>query len=636
MIRHIEYDSNADTAYDRAVNSAAAIGFGYWRLVTEYESPTSFNQKIAFKSVRNALSVRVDPLATESDGSDMSFAFIESLFAREDFKREYPDATANNFVFNDGTNAYSGWLSDATVLVCDYYCIKKTVEDVVLLSNGETGFKSDLIELPKGIKVVQTRKGERRRVMLYKITGVDILERTEIMCKWIPVFPVYGDEVDIEGKVVRSGMIRNAKGPCTAYNVMMSGATEEIALRTKSPYIGAEGFMEGHEDGWAQANNRALPAIEYKPTTVDGVLAPPPARQPMADIPAGMLAMAMHAQDNKKKTMGLFDASLGARGTATSGRQEIAQQSEGDMANSHYSDNLIRSVIHCGRCINCMIPHYYDTERIAKTLREDGTMEYATINQALPSPQVDEKTGAIRTVLNDMTCGEFDITVSAGPAYSTLRQEAAEGMAENMAKNPALWGVIGDLYVKNQDWPGADAMAERIKKTIPPQLLEGEDKDEPQDVIQTPRGPLPVSQVPQVLADLDGQLQAAAQAMEKAQADKAQAEVLKQRNEGEKTALDSERVKIEAFQAETERLKMLADAETDRLKLAADAERERIGAVQAEAQSQREAMKKDETAVPTLDEIARLIEQSRPPVPTSMTIRAPSGQVYEVDMKTRH
>jgi len=47
-------------------------------------------------------------------------------------------------------------------------------------------------------------------------------------------------------------------------------------------------------------------------------------------------------------------------------------------------------------------------------------------------------------------------------------------------------------------------------------------------------------------------------------------------------------------------------------------------------------MKKDETAVPTLDEIARLIEQSRPPVPTSMTIRAPSGQVYEVDMKTRH
>jgi hypothetical protein len=61
LIRHIEYDSNADVAYDTAVNSAAAIGFGYFRLLTDYESPTSFDQKIMFQRIRNALSVRDRP-----------------------------------------------------------------------------------------------------------------------------------------------------------------------------------------------------------------------------------------------------------------------------------------------------------------------------------------------------------------------------------------------------------------------------------------------------------------------------------------------------------------------------------------------------------------------------------------------
>ena len=191
---------------------------------------------------------------------------------------------------------------------------------------------------------VKTRKGERRKVMLRKITAADILETTEIKCKWIPMFPVYGDEVDIEGKVTRSGIVRHAKGPAQSYNVMMSSATEEIALRAKAPYIAAEGSFEGFEDDWQQANNRMFPYLEHAMVVApNGAIAPAPQRQPMADIPSGMLAMAAHAAENIKRTTGLFDASMGARGTATSGKQEIAQQREGDMANYHYSDGLLRS-----------------------------------------------------------------------------------------------------------------------------------------------------------------------------------------------------------------------------------------------------------------------------------------------------
>lgn len=660
MIRHIEYDSNADIAYDTAVNSSAAIGFGYWRLITDWESPTSFNQKIMYQRIRNALSVKTDPLAVQADGSDMQFCFIECVYPRDEFKREWPETNASDpSFFNDGSNQYVGWLSDTTVLVCEYYRIEKTEATVVLLSNGESGFEDDLIEMPPGVTVTQKRDGERSKVMLYKITGADILEKTEIKCRWIPVFPVYGDEVDIEGKVIRSGIVRNAKGPAQSYNVFITGATEEIALRTKNPWIGAEGQFATNEDQWAQANNRAFPYLEYDPVTVDGKLAPPPQRQPMADVPAGMLAMAMHSRDNVKATTGLFDSSLGARGTATSGIQEREQQQQGDMANFHYMDGLLRSIRHCGRCIDCMIPNYYDAARVVKIMRDDNTMEHAQINQ--PQNEVDEEGNAIQSVLNDMTCGEYDVTVEAGPAYSTMREESADAMGEAMNKNPALWGVFGDLYVKSRDWPNAQEIAERVAKTIPPQIRGPEEGDESEPMVQTPQGPVPSPQAGQMIADLMAQLQQATEAVQKADAAKQQAEVLKQQHligeqqlEPTRSAVEVKRLDAEiakanaaslaaqadAIKAEADLIRAQAEAGTAPIRAEAEVHTSRASVLQAENELRQPvvlpksadelAAEKEDKEAQMLSSVQRLLDAR--PMPKGMTIKAPSGLDYEVTL----
>src|ERR1700678_111229 len=52
MIRAIERDSSADIAYDTAFESAVSNGFGYIRILTEFESPRSHRQIIAIKRVR--------------------------------------------------------------------------------------------------------------------------------------------------------------------------------------------------------------------------------------------------------------------------------------------------------------------------------------------------------------------------------------------------------------------------------------------------------------------------------------------------------------------------------------------------------------------------------------------------------
>lgn len=619
LIRHIEYDSNADVAYDRAVNSAAAVGFGYFRLVTDFEGATSWNQNIMFRSVRNALSVRIDPLSTEPDGSDMKYAFVEYRMSKDAFRREWPGATAATTTL--AGDEYSSWITDADVLICDYYKIETRRTTIVLLSTGESGPKDELVppdgRLPAGLTITKEREGEMSRTMLYKITGVDVLARTEIKCEWIPVFPVYGDEIDIEGKVIRAGIIRNAKGPAQMYNATMTSATEEVLMRAKAPWVMAEGQEEGYEDEWEQANVRAFPYLRYKPVGLGDKLAPPPQRNQMADVPTGLLSLAMHASDNIKKTTGLFDASLGARGTATSGKQELAQQREGDVANYHYMDGLLRTIRHCGRCINNMIPAYYDTERTVKILGEDGATSYATINKA----------GSL-----DMKAGKYDVTVTAGPSYTTARQENAEFFANALsaAKDPASAAVFSYLAIRNQDVPGGETATKMMETLLPAPAKAVIDQENAKgsqdegDVIQTSQGPIPVKMVPTLLDEMKAQLGALNEALEKADAAKKQTELLKQQQamreqelepariaaDQQKTAAEIAKAEAARIQAEADLIRARSEAEAAPFKARADAEKAEADRLTAEvnyvnaqadaqiaaAKAQSEALNGDTTA----------------------------------------
>lgn len=477
MIRHIEYASSADFCYDTASDHAVTIGFGYWRLVTAYCDEKSFDQDIRFQRIRNPFTVYCGP-HLEPDGSDMMWCIISEDVPRDEFKREYPNANASsqaNWPSGTGDNVVQ-WLSAGSVRVAEYYRIETKPAMLCMLFDGTTAYED---ELPNDAIVLQKRKSEKRVVTWRKCTAVDVLDEKEIPGRFIPVFPVYGDELDIDGRVIRSGVVRWAKDPQRMYNYWMTSATEEVSLRPKTPFIGAEGQFEGHEMKWAQSNQRSFPFLEYKPTTVDGVLVPPPARQPMADMPSGILAMAMHANDNIKATTGIFDASLGARGNETSGKAIMARQREGDISNFHYTDNLARSIRHCGRVIVSWIPEIYDTQRIVRVLGDDDSLAYKVINERQLRHEMDEMSQTIQEVeevVNNVTVGKYDVTVSMGPSYSTMRQEAADAMVQFGQAWPKLMDIAGDKVVKAMDWPGADEIATRIKRTLPAELTR-EDND---------------------------------------------------------------------------------------------------------------------------------------------------------------
>jgi Phage P22-like portal protein len=518
VIRHIEYASNASVCYDTSVNSAAEIGFGYFRLVTDYCRPDSFDQEIRFARIRNPFTVYMDPAHVNPDGSDQQWCVLSVKVPKADFALEYPDADpADLNAIRAMGDAAHDWADEDTVRLAEYYRINKAPAKVVLLSNGESGYKDDLLELPPGVTIKQERDGYRQTVQWFKLTATQVLDRADIPCRWIPVFPVYGDETDIDGKVFRSGLIRNAKDPARMYNFWMTAATEEVALRPKTPYIGAEGQFEGHESEWAAANTSSFPFLEYKPKSLGGMLAPPPQRQPMADLPSGVLAMAMHASDDIKATTGIFDASLGARSNETSGKAINARDRQGETATFHYIDNLHTTLRHVGRCILDMMPKVYDARRVLQMMGRDGKVTGVEVN--VPRHGVDERGQAVQEVLNDMTAGEYTCTVSAGPSYDTMRQEAVDGMIQTAQFWPKLMEIAGDKVVRSTDWPMSQEIADRIEKTIRPELRQGEDGSdaEQQNMVQTPDGPVPAEQAGQMLSQMQHAVQQMQQALQEAQ-----------------------------------------------------------------------------------------------------------------------
>lgn len=527
LIRHIEYDSGADTAYDTALDSAASIGFGYFRLVTEYCDPSSFNQDMKIKRVRNPFTVYLDPSHQEPDGSDSEFGIVTTKEPKREFERMYPRKDPTIDYIAKGVGDDQNWLGEDFVRIAEYYKFEYETATLVEYSDGVARIKGDGKAPPIPFGVVptgRTRQTTTRKLMWYKLTAREVLEKAEVPFDWIPIFPVYGDEIDLDGRVIRSGIIRNAKDPAKMYNYWLTAATEEIALRTKAPFIGAMGQFEGVEEDWQMANVKSFPYLEYNPVTIDGTLAPAPQRQAPADVPSGFIAMAGLARDNVKAVTGIYDASLGNRSNETSGKAIMARQHQGDVGNFHYADNLTRTMRHLGRVILSGIPRVYDAQRVLRILGKDGQATQVEINK--PDQKADEYGQAVQTVLNDLTTGKYDVIVTTGPAYNTLRQEAADSMIQMSQSWPKLMEIAGDKIVRAMDWPGADDIADRIAKTLPPGLA-----DEPQDqkdappMVQTPNGPIPLDQAGQMIGQMDQALSQMQQELEQHEAGIKKAEI---------------------------------------------------------------------------------------------------------------
>lgn len=471
LIRYIQYDSKAVEAYQTAFDHAVGPGRGFYRLVTEYEDPKSFNQSIKIERIKNPLLVVMDRFRKELDYSDCRHGFIIEKIPLETFKMDYPEAEPISW--SSQSSEYV-WADDGYVWLVEYYCIRYRQDKLVMLDDGTKFYMSEIKELESEEdrqeildRVVRERDTEVPYVMWYLLTEKEVLRKERIAGTYIPIFPVIGIEKDVEGRITIKGLTRDLVDPQKNYNFWSSIETELLSLAPKTPFIGAEGQFEDHEDEWGAANNTPFAYLEYKAQTHQGHLLPPPQRQPFAGIPTGILQAKLNIIEDMKAITGIYDPGLGNIDSNRSGRAILALEAQGNTATFHFPYNLGMSLNHCGRVINQWLDVYYDTDRIEKILGEDGT------EQTIELGGFDEDGDQIS--LGD---GDFDVVITMGPEFKSKRQEAAEAMLEFLRVAPNTAPLIQDLLVKNMDWPGADEIAERLRKLVPPEILSQEGGEE--------------------------------------------------------------------------------------------------------------------------------------------------------------
>jgi hypothetical protein len=488
MIRHIEYISDADVAYDTACENQVAYGEGYIRLLTEYCDDDTFDQDIKIGRVRNSFSVYMDPTIQDPTGADAKWCFVTEDVTRADYERMYPDAAPITTLqsLGVGDQSISNWLNEDTIRIADYYYIDYDRATLNLYPGNQTAFdgtpEDKMLRQTYG-KPKRSREADRPRVKYCKINGYEILEKNEWAGKWIPVVRIVGNEFEVDGRLYVSGLVRNAKDAQRMYNYWVSQEAEMLALAPKAPFIGYGGQFEGYEEKWKTANTNNWPYLEINPDVTDGqgsvLPLPQRAQPPMAS--SGLLQAKSGASEDIKSTTGQYNASLGQGGNERSGKAILARQREGDVGTYHYGDNLTRGVRHIARQLVDLIPKIYDTQRIARVIGEDGVTKMAKINpdQEEPVREVRDQEGIVIDKIYNPGVGKYDVVATTGPGYATKRQEALEAMGQLLQGNPQLWAVAGDLFVKNMDWPGAQEMATRFAKTIDPKLMsDGEQSPE--------------------------------------------------------------------------------------------------------------------------------------------------------------
>ena len=533
LIRAIQTKSRSDRVFNNAFESMVTCGDGAFRVAVRYARNDAFDQEITLEPIDDALAVIWDRFSIDPTGRDARHVFVDDRISKREFERKWPKADSSTLTSDNYTSLYSGgWINDEGYRVTEYWRMIERDRLLCLFENGKTKFidKDNFDELiAENGQPVKSRVAPCTYAQMHLVTGFTILSGPyEYMLNRVPIIRMSGRIVNVNGRRVRYGLVRFMKDAVRLKNFWRSVAAEQLGYAPKAQWIAPESAVEGREEQFRKAHLSRDPLLIYN----DDATAPPERVDPPAPQMALLNEANVNAQDMKDVT-GIHDASLGIKSNETSGRAIQARQREGDVASITYYDHGNAAVLEAGDVTNQLISQVYDGTRIVRIIGEDEAVKFARIND----PNDPESP--------DLSVGNYDVAITSGTSYTTRRVEAAQSMMEAIQVWPQLIQVAGDIIAKAQDWPGADKLADRLKKTIPPQFLEpGEEGggNPPPD--------------PEMLQKMQEQLQKLMLENQMLKAD---------------MTIEEKKLIVDAYNAETQRIRALSDHEVDGNQMEMDA-----------------------------------------------------------------
>ena len=466
ILREIEYLSSADIIYDTAYNHTLSASIGFWRIITQYTDENSFEQDIRLKRVINPASVHFDPYAQEFNLEDAKYCFVEDLIRQDKFKKDYPKAESQDFDSSSTATLFGDWMQQDKVRVAEYFYKDTKSQKLVLLEDGqvipiEGKVTIDALKhmAERGSpKIIRERTAYIDVVKWCKLSGAEVLEESIWPGKGIPVIPMLGDEVVVDGKRYYLSLARGAKGPQEMYNYWASAATETVALSPKMPFIVDHRQVKGFEREWDEANIHNRMYIRYK--AIAGLQKP--SRENQAQIPTAIMNMMQSMAYDIEDHLGQYESSKGEASNERSRVAIMARVQQSDKGTYLFVNNRTRSMICGGRQIIDLIPKIYDTQRAVQILGEDGSHELVKVNKPILAED-----GVTPIKENDLSVGKYDLIASIGASFASLREETTRTMETAMQyAGPEIATILTPLLFKYSDAPGAKELSEEISSAV--------------------------------------------------------------------------------------------------------------------------------------------------------------------------
>lgn len=478
IIRNVQKVSRAENAYDNALLGAVACGIGNFGLELRNTTDDIWTQELAIEKITDHLAVVWDRMLVEQTGADAGHCFVIEHMTKKDFFKRWPWATPADVITDislRGDLRMTGWIAIDDVRVVNYWRMRTMQREFALLVDGSTVDITDLdADKPEHLNTLaniyqnqdgtpMVREVTRKYAQMYVCSGLDVLEGPyELPIDRIPVFRVPGWELRVGDWNHRWGLARFLKDPQRLHNYFRSVVAEKLMQTPRGVWTAADTAVQGREAQWRNSHLSDDPLLVW-----NGASGQEPKRVPPAIVEDAFIAQAEMTNQDIKDVSNIHEANLGMPSNEVSGAAIQARIRVSDTGTIIYHDNLTKAIAECGRVANELIPIVYDTPRIVKILGEDGKESMQAINDMASQTST------------DITVGKYSVTATTGTSYETKRQEAAQVLMSLANAMPQVFQLAPDLLVEAMDFPLADKLAARFRRTLPPGVL-GPDEQTPE------------------------------------------------------------------------------------------------------------------------------------------------------------
>lgn len=424
LLKHIEYSSDAQSAYETALQSAVAGGLGAFRVVPRTVEDSDVD--LFIERIEDPTTVLFDPNTRRADFSDMDYCFFLNVIHEKKFKEDFPGKDCSGIDNMD-------WKNGKNITIAEYWW--KVGEKVYqAIMNG-------------------------KEILYYN---------EEYPGKHIPFCIVVGESYSIKGKKEYKGIVRDAKSSQIFANLWQSEIASYLGTAQKAQWLCTPDQVDGLEEMWTEGNLINSPYILYNHK--DGT--PMPTRVAPASPAAGYIDAANRAVEDIKRMTGIMDSSVGVPINQQSGKAISQIQAQANISSYTYMNSIKRAQRYAGIILVDLLKHYYTNADVKAIVGEDGNQQVVKINQ----PFIGED-GTVKEY--DLTTGKFDIVISEGPSYTSQRQERLTNILEFLRINPQVAAISGDIVADLLEIP---ELADRLKNTLDPKIVGKQQQINPQQV----------------------------------------------------------------------------------------------------------------------------------------------------------